>query len=79
MSRYNFLTINRKIFSKLAELFQINKIDIKLYIETRPEGITDITVELLKKLNVDGVGMGIELAAEGLEKKVLIDTLLIKK
>ena len=75
----NFLTINRKILSKLDELFQINKIDIKLYIETRPEGITDITVELLKKLNVDGVGMGIELATEGLEKKVLIDTLLIRK
>ena len=67
----NFLTINRKILSKLAELFQINKIDIKLYIETRPEGITDITVELLKKLNVDGVGMGIELAAEGFREESL--------
>ena len=67
----NFLTINRKTLSKLAELFQINKIDIKLYIETRPEGITDITVELLKKLNVDGVGMGIELAAEGFREESL--------
>lgn len=67
----NFLTINRKTLSKLAELFQTNKIDIKLYIETRPEGITDITVELLKKLNVDGVGMGIELAAEGFREESL--------
>jgi anaerobic magnesium-protoporphyrin IX monomethyl ester cyclase len=67
----NFLTINRKTLLRLAELFQINKIDIKLYIETRPEGITDITVELLKKLNVDGVGMGIELAAEGFREESL--------
>lgn len=67
----NFLTINRKTLLRLAELFQINKIDIKLYIETRPEGITDITVELLKKLNVDGVGMGLELAAEGFREESL--------
>ena len=28
----------------------------------RPEGINEVSIELLKKLKVDGVGMGIELA-----------------
>jgi len=39
-------------------------LDIMLYIETRPEGITPAAIELLKKLKVDGVGMGIELASQ---------------
>ena len=35
-----------------------------MYIETRPEGINEISIKLLKDLKVDGVGMGVELAAE---------------
>ena len=35
---------------------------IKIYIETRPEGINEKSIELLKKLKVDGVGMGVELS-----------------
>ena len=38
--------------------------DFKLYIETRPEGINDKSIELLKMLKVDGVGMGVEAAEE---------------
>ena len=41
---------------------------IKLYIETRPEGINDTSVKLLKKLHVDGVGMGIEVSSESFRK-----------
>ena len=60
----NFLTINKKVLKELEEIFLKKPIDIKLYIETRPEGINETTVQLLKNLKVDGVGMGIELAGE---------------
>lgn len=60
----NFLTINKKVLKELEEIFLKNPIDVKLYIETRPEGINETTAKLLKHLNVDGVGMGIELAGE---------------
>ena len=40
------------------------KLDLKLYIETRPEGINEKTIKILKSLGVIGVGMGIELAGE---------------
>tara|TARA_B100000787_G_scaffold147725_1_gene118834 strand:- start:763 stop:2247 length:1485 start_codon:yes stop_codon:yes gene_type:complete len=60
----NFLTINKKVLTELADLIDESKIDIKLYIETRPEGINEKTVKLLKKLKVDGVGMGVELSDE---------------
>ena len=45
-----------------------NPLDIKLYIETRPEGINEKSVSLLKNLGVDGVGMGIELSEKNFEK-----------
>ena len=45
------------------------KLNVKLYIETRPEGINEFTVSLLQNLNVDGVGMGLEVSSEGLEKR----------
>jgi len=60
----NFLTINRETLFGLAELFENEKMPIKLYIETRPEGINEGTIPLLKRLQVDGIGMGIELATQ---------------
>lgn len=58
----NFLTNDRNVLSELAELINESNLDIKLYIETRPEGINEKSIELLKKLKVDGVGMGVELS-----------------
>lgn len=60
----NFLTIKREVLLELSELIESSNLDIKLYIETRPEGINPKSVELLRKLKVDGVGMGIELAGD---------------
>ena len=60
----NFLTINKKVLKELEEIILKDPLNVKLYIETRPEGINDNTAQLLKNLNVDGVGMGIELAGE---------------
>ena len=56
----NFLTIDHMTLLELSELIDESRLPIKLYIETRPEGINEKSVELLKKLHVDGVGMGIE-------------------
>ncbi len=67
----NFLTINPKVLKELEDLFKDEPLDLKLYIETRPEGINEKSVELLKNLNVDGVGMGIELAGEKFREKEL--------
>ena len=67
----NFLTINPKILNQLREMYLQNPINIKLYIETRPEGINEKSVKLLKDLNVDGVGMGIELAGEDFREEKL--------
>ena len=60
----NFLTNDRNVLLELSDLIDASDLDIKIYIETRPEGINENSVELLKKLKVDGVGMGIELADE---------------
>lgn len=60
----NFLTIPGPVLLKLSNLFDESNPAIKLYIETRPEGITNETVKLLKRLKVDGIGMGIELAEQ---------------
>ena len=67
----NFLTNDKRTLVKLSELIHESKLKIKLYIETRPEGINENSVELLKKLRVDGVGMGVELAAEDFREKNL--------
>ena len=67
----NFLTINPKVLSELATILQELKLDIFLYIETRPDGINKNSVKLLKALNVDGVGMGIELSNEDFREKNL--------
>ena len=66
MQDTNFLTIDKTVLAKLAELFEqsgLNK-KLKLYIETRPEGITEKSVKLLKSLGVVGVGMGVELSSQ---------------
>ena len=60
----NFLTIDRKMLTELAEYINNSKLKIKLYIETRAEGINEASIKILKKLKIDGVGMGIELSSE---------------
>ncbi len=67
----NFLTINKGLLEELGELINNSDLDIKLYIETRPEGINEKTVKLLKKLKVDGVGMGVELSDQDFREKNL--------
>lgn len=67
----NFLTINREVLKDLSLKFKSYNENIKLYIETRPEGINDFTVSLLKDLKVDGVGMGLEVSAEGFREESL--------
>ncbi len=60
----NFLSINRKMLIELSEMINNSELDIMLYIETRPEGINPASINLLKKLKVDGIGMGIELSSQ---------------
>jgi radical SAM superfamily enzyme YgiQ (UPF0313 family) len=60
----NFLTIDRPTLARLADLMEAAQLPIILYIETRPEGVTPETIPLLKRLQVDGIGMGIELSAQ---------------
>ena len=60
----NFLTNDRNVLLELSNLIDKSDLNIKIYIETRPEGINEKSIELLKKLKIDGVGMGIELADE---------------
>ena len=60
----NFLTINRAMLNELAALLESKPLDIRLYIETRPEGINPTTIDLLNRLNVDGIGMGVELSTQ---------------
>ena len=58
----NFLTNDRNMLLELAELIDKSNLNIKIYIETRPDGINEKSIDLLKKLKVDGVGMGVELS-----------------
>jgi anaerobic magnesium-protoporphyrin IX monomethyl ester cyclase len=58
----NFLTIDQSLLKDLEELILKKPLNMKFYIETRPEGINEKSVQLLKNLGVDGVGMGLELA-----------------
>lgn len=73
MQDTNFLTINKKVLEELADLFQSSGLNekIMLYIETRPEGITEKSVQLLKKLGVIGVGMGVELSSQKFREESL--------
>ena len=67
----NFLSNNRMVLNQLADFIQNDDLPILLYIETRPETINDKNIDLLKRLKVDGVGMGIELASESFRKSNL--------
>lgn len=67
----NFLTIDRSTLVSLAEMISQSDLDIMLYIETRPEGINPATIGLLKKLKVDGVGMGVELSTQEFREEKL--------
>lgn len=67
----NFLSIDRSVLHELAERMGTSNLPIMLYIETRPDGINPDTIKLMKKLRVDGIGMGIELAADGFREKNL--------
>ena len=60
----NFLTIQGTTLKELADLLEASGLPIRLYIETRPEGINPGSIRLLKRLKVDGVGMGIELSTQ---------------
>ena len=67
----NFLTIDRECLEELADLINESNFKIKLYIETRPEGINERSIQLLKKLRVDGIGMGVEAASENFRQTEL--------
>ena len=67
----NFLTNDKKILYELADKINKSGLDIILYIETRPEGINENTIQLLKKLKVDGIGMGVELSDESFRENHL--------
>lgn len=67
----NFLTIPKHILASLADMLEGSDLDLFLYIETRPDGINKDSVELLKQLHVDGVGMGIELGSESIREEKL--------
>jgi radical SAM superfamily enzyme YgiQ (UPF0313 family) len=67
----NFLSIDRKTLEELATRIERGGLDVRLYIETRPETISEATIPLLQRLGVDGVGMGIELASERFRKSSL--------
>ena len=64
----NFLTIDNTVLNELSELIEESNLKIKLYIETRPEGITKSSIKLLQKLHVVGVGMGVEVSSEQFRK-----------
>lgn len=60
----NFLTMDRDVLHELAERMDRDPLDVDLYIETRPDGINESNIRLLKRLKVHGIGMGVELASE---------------
>ena len=59
------------MLNELEQMLIENPLELKLYIETRPEGINELSVKMLKNIGVDGVGMGIELANENFRNKEL--------
>jgi anaerobic magnesium-protoporphyrin IX monomethyl ester cyclase len=67
----NLLTIDRSTLFGLADLISQSDLPIMLYVETRPEGIHPASIELLKKLKVDGVGMGVELSTQEFREEKL--------
>ena len=67
----NFLTIDRPTLNELSDMIDGSNMNIMLYIETRPEGINQASLKLLKKLKVDGVGMGVELSTQDFREEKL--------
>ncbi len=67
----NFLTIDRSMLIGLADLLEPSGLALRLYIETRPEGINPASIDLLRRLKVDGVGMGIELSTQAFRERNL--------
>ena len=67
----NFLTIHRPTLLALAERMDAADLPVKLYVETRAEGINPGTIDLMRRLHVDGVGMGIELATQAFRENNL--------
>ncbi|MDA7623067.1 radical SAM protein, partial [bacterium] len=60
----NFLSTDRDLLRKMIPFFKSHP-QISSYIETRPETINTSSVQILMDLNVVGVGMGVEVSAEG--------------
>ncbi len=60
----NFLTIHRPTLLELADRLDAADLDLRLYIETRVDRMSERDFELLPRLRVDGVGTGLELASE---------------
>jgi anaerobic magnesium-protoporphyrin IX monomethyl ester cyclase len=67
----NFLSIDNRMLRELADLLEAARMPIQLYIETRPEGITTASTAMLKRLQVDGIGMGIELSTQAFRENRL--------
>ncbi len=67
----NFLTITKSLLNELADLINRKKYNFFGYIETRPEGINNNSINLLKKLKIDGIGMGIELSTSDFREENL--------
>ena len=67
----NFLTITSSLLHELADFIQKNEINYFGYIETRAEGINEKSIDLLKKLKIDGIGMGIELSSQDFRESEL--------
>ena len=60
----NFLTINRKVLLELAKLMEESDLTVKLYVESRLDRVNIGEINLLKRLKVDGVGTGLEVASD---------------
>tara|TARA_Y100001970_G_scaffold84927_1_gene107114 strand:- start:2402 stop:3865 length:1464 start_codon:yes stop_codon:yes gene_type:complete len=67
----NFLTIDKATLNELSDMISNSNLKIILYIETRPEGINNSSLKLLKKLKVDGVGMGVEVSTQDFREEKL--------
>ena len=67
----NFLTIDKATLNELSDMISQSNLKIILYIETRPEGINNSSLKLMKKLKVDGVGMGVEISTQDFREEKL--------
>lgn len=67
----NFLTITSSLLHEFADFIQKKDVNYFGYIETRAEGINEKSINLLKKLKIDGIGMGIELSSQDFRESEL--------